>query len=137
MKSRLIKIKSRLVIVAIWLLFFFVLRSNALSRSVLAVGLVWMVLVLPQVRWNHSKSFYIDAHRISRGMTTQEVREIMAPHQELGVYEPLPGEADWLPSVDSYWEDTLVFFHCPLGWTDHCEVIFRRDRVARVNIVKD
>ncbi|HSD83123.1 MAG TPA: hypothetical protein VLG46_04665, partial [Anaerolineae bacterium] len=51
--------------------------------------LVWL-LVLPSVRWNTLKSFYIDCANIQRGMSLAEARKVMAPYVETdnttGVY---------------------------------------------------
>jgi hypothetical protein len=121
---------------------YYVMLVAALVRQpagkwIAGTALVWTLLVLPQVRWNHSKSFYVDARRLRTGMSVAEVRGIMSPHLELGAFEPTREEQGWLPSTPDP-ADALIFLHCPLGWTDHCEV--RMDphgRVRDIHIEKD
>jgi hypothetical protein len=112
------------------------LRSKP-SRVIAAISLLWMLAVLPQLRWNHAKSFYVDARRLARGMTMDEVRAIMDPHMELGVDELSPEERSWVGEAPDP-QDALVFLHCALGWTDHCEVLFdSQGRAREILIVKD
>ena len=55
-------------------------------RFVVFVLVVAWLLVLPSVRWNYLKSFYIDADRLQAGMTLTEAQTIMQPYvqQEIG-----------------------------------------------------
>jgi hypothetical protein len=56
------------------------------ARFVVFMLVVAWLLVLPAVRWNHLKSFYIDADRLQAGMTLTEAQAIMQPYvqQEIG-----------------------------------------------------
>lgn len=122
---------------ATYLAFVWPLLRGKPSRVIAATSLIWMLAVLPQVRWNHAKSFYVDARRLARGMTVDEVRAIMDPHMELGVDELSPEERSWVGATPDP-RDELVFLHCAIGWTDHCEVVLdERGRAREILIVKD
>jgi len=112
------------------------LLRNTPGRVLVAASLLWMLVVLPQVRWDHAKSFYVDARRLARGMTAAEVRAIMEPHMELGVDEFTPEELSWIGETPT--SDRLIFLHCALGWTDHCEVrLDAQGRAREILIEKD
>ncbi|NOT31950.1 MAG: hypothetical protein HOP15_16005 [Planctomycetes bacterium] len=122
---------------------FYLLSTLAFLRwrttRVIAAGSVgWMLVFLPQVRWNEVKSFYVDARRIESGMTASEVRQIMARHMEVGVsYHPTPKEQDWLPRPPDPTKG-MIFLHSVVGWTDHCEVwLDSGGRVRDIHIEKD
>ena len=57
---------------------------------------------------------------------------------ELGVnYHPTVEEQQWLPRAPDP-EEGMIFLHCALGWTDHCEVrLDLRGRVRDIYIEKD
>ena len=108
------------------------------GRAVAGVGLLWMLVILPQVRWNHAKSFYVDARRLELGMNAAEVREIMAPHLEVGrTYQPTSEEQEWgLAAPDP--SERMLFIHCVSGWTDQCEVeLDEQGRARAIHIEKD
>jgi hypothetical protein len=44
---------------------------------------VWLTVLYP-IRWDHLKSFYIDAHSLRAGMSMEEVRQVMSPYVEVG-----------------------------------------------------
>jgi hypothetical protein len=122
---------------AIYLALAWPLLRNMPGRRIAASSLIWMLVVLPQVRWNHAKSFYVDALRLARGMTVDEVRAIMDPHMELGVDELSPEESSWVGEIPDP-REALVFFHCAIGWTDHCKVrLDAAGRARQILIVKD
>jgi len=111
--------------------------GSTASRAIVTASLLWMLAMLPDTRWNHAKSFYVDARRLARGMTVDEVRAIMDPHMELGVDEFTPEELSWIVDAPTS-SDRLIFLHCALGWTDHCEVrLDARGRVRDILIEKD
>jgi hypothetical protein len=47
--------------------------------GVLTLFILWM-LVLPHIRWNHLKAFYIDCHSISRGESRESTYLTMADY---------------------------------------------------------
>jgi hypothetical protein len=113
------------------------LARRPAGKWIAGIALAWMLLVLPQVRWNDVKTFYVDARRLRTGMTVAEVRGIMSPHLELGAFEATREERGWLPITPDP-ADALIFLHSPLGWTDHCEVrLDARGRVSEIGITKD
>jgi hypothetical protein len=118
-----------------WVLFAWPLLLTVRGRAVLGIGLLWMLAILPQVRWNYIKSFYVDARRLEPGMGEVEVREIMAPYLEVGrMYQPTAEEREYWVTLHS----GMLFIHSPEGWTDHCEVELDGLRRARaIHIEKD
>jgi hypothetical protein len=103
------------------------LARRPAGKWIAGVALAWMLLVLPQVRWNHSKSFYVDARRLRTGMSVVEVRGIMATYFEQGA----------LGAV-SHPDDRLVYLPSPDGLADECEVRFdSRGGVRDIVIQKD
>ena len=125
-------------VAAIYLTLALPLLSSKPSRAVVCGSLIWMLALLPQMRWNHAKSFYVDARRLELGMESAEVRKIMAPHLELGAtYHPTSEEQEWLPLPPDP-RYAMIFIHCAIGWTDHCEVrLDAGGRVRNIHIEKD
>lgn len=113
------------------------MRSSAI-RVITACSVIWMLLVLPSVRWNREKSFYVDARRIEFGMTAAQAREIMADYLELGAnFLPTLEEQEWLPlPPDPRYK--IIFLHSAIGWSDHCAVMFdAQGKVRTIRIEKD
>ena len=52
-----------------------------LKTALTGIWLMWLLL-LPSMRWNTLKSFYIDCANIQQGMTLSEARQRMAPYVE-------------------------------------------------------
>jgi hypothetical protein len=127
----------RWLVAGLYLALVGVLLRNRASRVIAGGSALWMLVVLPEVRWDHAKSFYVDVRRLERGMTSAEVREIMAPYLELGVdYHPT-AEEEWLPRAPDP-EEGMIFLHSAIGWTDHCEVrLDPSGRVRDISIEKD
>lgn len=125
-------------VAAVYLTLALPLLSTKSGRTVACGSLIWMLALLPQMRWNHAKSFYVDARRLELGMEAAEVRKIMAPHLELGVtWHPTSEEREWLPLPPDP-RYAMMFIHCAIGWTDHCEVkLDAAGKVRKINIVKD
>jgi hypothetical protein len=107
------------------------------GRAVLGAGLLWMLVILPQVRWNHVKSFYVDARRLELGIGEAEVRESMAAHFEVGrTDQPTAEEQEWC--VPSHPCEEMLFIHSPEDWADRCEVeLDRQGRVRAIHIEKN
>ena len=128
---------QRCIVAAGYVAFTWPLLLSPHGRAVLGIALLWMLVVLPQVRWNHIKSFYVDARRLEPGMQETEVREIMAPYLEVGrTYQPTPEEQDWGLAADP--RENMLFIHSALGWTDHCEVkLDEQGRARAIHIEKD
>lgn len=126
----------RWLVAAGYLAFAWPLLLNLRGRVVAGVAMLWMLGILPQVRWNHVKSFYVDARRLETGMGEADVREIMAPYLEVGrTYQPTAEEQEsWMPPHPS---GGMLFIHSPQGWTDHCEVELDQGRALLIHIEKD
>ena len=123
------------------------LRSRQVQGIVL-ISVIWILVILPYVRWTHEKSFYVDARRISLGMTVGEVRQIMKPYLEVRdgvafdgaghiVYRPTADEEQWMPWLQ-YAGKGAIFLHSVGGWSDNCEVWYGpEERVCSIRIEKD
>lgn len=84
--------------------------------------LVWLLL-LPSVRWNTLKSFYLDCANIQRGMTLVAARQVMAPYVE--VERPMDTYTAYMPGVDETPEEhnsRLIFIPAGTDSADWCVV---------------
>lgn len=90
------------------------LRPRAVFLGLL---LAW-IAILPYVRWDRVKSFFIDAHRLRVGMTTTQVRTIMEPYLEFEY-------------------DDSIKFKPSEGGGDICIVYLEDGRVVRIKIEVD
>lgn len=94
--------------------------------------LVWL-LVLPSVRWNTLKSFYIDCANIQRGMALAQARQMMAPYVE--VERPTDVYSAYLPGVMETSEEhstRLVFIPTEADSADWCVVYPEEHHVKAV-----
>lgn len=117
-------------------------------RAMVAGSVIWALLILPSVRWNHDKSFYVDARSLEIGMSSSEVLQVMKPYLEVRegaafdgegnlIYRPPTEEQQWPPWA-LYPGRGWIFLHSVIGWTDHCEVWFDGEgRVRDIAIEKD
>ncbi len=128
----------RWLLAAVYLMFVAgLVRWSGRGWILVLAACAWTVVVLPRVRWNDGKSFYLDAHRLRIGMTVEQVRELMAPHLELGGNYVRSEDDWWVPTLEEYPPGTLVFFHSPRGWIDHGKVTTHDGVVTAIEIVKD
>lgn len=99
--------------------------------------LVWL-LVLPSVRWNMLKSFYIDCANIQRGMSLAEARKVMAPYVETdnttGVYSAYMPEVPETPTEHS---TRLLFIPTKADSAEWCVVYPEEQQVKTVVISPD
>ena len=133
-----ISYELRLLVAMGYVLFAWPLLLSLQGRVVIGSALLWMLVILPQVRWNYVKAFYVDARRLSVGMEATEVRAIMEPYLELGAtYLPTSEEQKWLPLPPDP-RYAMIFIHSAIGWTDHCEVrLDAGGKVRNIHIEKD
>jgi len=140
---------TRLLGACFYLLSVAIFLRNRWSRVIAASSLTWLLVILPGVRWNYEKSFYVDARSLTSGMAASEVRQIMKPYLEVsegGVlvdgegrvsYRPSGEEQQWQPWAP-YPGKGMIFLHSVIGWTDHCEVrLDPQGRVQDIEIEKD
>jgi hypothetical protein len=90
----------------------------------LGVLLVWIV-ILPYIRWDRTKSFFIDAHQVRVGMTEVQARETMKPYFEFRDRD----------MVSPYGE--RIAFKPNEGGGDSCVVYLKNDKVVRIEIRVD
>ncbi len=109
-------------------------RKTPASLLMIGVIALWTAAILPGVRWNHGKAFYIDAHRIKRGMNVEEVRHLMAPYIDVD-RDLTPKEQEMMlwPKARS---NRMMFLHTTM-FADTCAVHFRDGLVVDVDIQKD
>ena len=143
-----ISYQLRLLFVTFYLIFMAIALRSRQVQAAAACSVIWTLGVLPGIRWNHEKAFYVDARRIEVGMTDARVREIMKPYIEIRrgmaydgdgrvVYRPTGEEQQWEPWTERP-ADVMLFLHSIAGWSDSCEVqLSPNGRVRRIHIEKD
>jgi hypothetical protein len=99
--------------------------------------LVWL-LILPSLRWNTLKSFYIDCANIQRGMTLTEARKVMAPYVEAdnttGVFSAYLPEA---PETPAEHNTRILFIPTAAETAEWCVVYPEEEKVKAVVISPD
>ena len=99
--------------------------------------LVWL-LVLPSVRWNPLKSFYIDCANIQRGMSLVAARQVMAPYVEVDsttdVFSAYMPEVAETPAEHN---TRILFIPTESDAADWCVVYPEEQRVKAVVISPD
>lgn len=105
--------------------------------SLAGVLLAWL-LILPSVRWNTLKSFYIDCAQLRPGMTLAAARQVMAPYVEAdrptGIYTA------YLPGVTETPEEhntRLIFIPTGPDSADWCVVYPEGKQIKAVVISPD
>lgn len=106
-------------------------RERSLGR-VVALGLVVLAcLVLPSVRWNSVKSFYINCKSIRRNSPLSEVHEKMKPYY-------LQRDHRSETSTGESFERAHLTYHPSIDHSaDWCVVYTRAGRVLEVDVVPD
>jgi hypothetical protein len=123
----------------------FALKSRLAAFICSATIFVW-ILGLSPVRWDHLKSFYVDAHSLQPGMTLAEVRTRMSPYLEVGK-SYIPGAdvpagifgAHMLgaPETQAEHVSRILFIPSEEYMADWCVVYPKDGIVARVEIHPD
>lgn len=114
-------------------------RIRAVKRVVVS-SVIWM-LVLPYVRWNEAKAFFVDARRLELGMSASEAREVMRDYLEFGKdYVPTAEERQdvWMPLPPDPRYAIVFLSALPAPeWPDQCEVRFdAQGHVSRIDVEK-
>src|SRR5258706_6315102 len=78
-------------------------RFSLPKLAVLSLLLAWLFVVLPQVRWNMLKGFYVDCHSIRPGSSTESAQRVMSKY--LGPRLGPAGQFVFTPSqqLDADW----------------------------------
>lgn len=108
-----------------------------IKTGLTGILLVWL-LILPSVRWNTLKSFYIDCSNIRHGMTLTEARQVMAPYVEVdrstGVYSAYMPGVDETPTEHS---TRILFIPTKADSADWCVIYPEEQQVKAVVISPD
>jgi hypothetical protein len=97
-------------------------RYWRIKAGLAGVLLAWL-LILPSVRWNMLKSFYIDRARLRPGMTVTAARQVMAPYVE--IERPTDTYTAYMPGVAETPEEhnsRLIFIPEETASADWCVV---------------
>jgi hypothetical protein len=108
-----------------------------IKTGLTGILLVWL-LILPSVRWNTLKSFYIDCANIQRGMTLAAARQVMAPYMETdnttGVFSAYMPEAPETPTEHS---TRILFIPDAANTAEWCVIYPQGEQVQAVVISPD
>jgi hypothetical protein len=112
-------------------------RYWRIKAGLTSVLLAWL-LILPFVRWNTLKSFYIDCAQLRPGMTLTAARQIMATYVE--VERPTGTYAAYMPGVAETPEEhnsRLIFIPEGTDSADWCVVYPEGEQIKAVVISPD
>jgi hypothetical protein len=112
-------------------------RYWPIKTGLTAILLVWLLL-LPSIRWNTLKSFYIDCANIQRGMTIAAARQVMAPYVEADRSTDI--YTAYMPGVTETPEEhntRLIFIPTEADSADWCVVYPEVEKVRAVVISPD
>lgn len=116
-------------IVALAVVGFF--ASSSLGRGLVVVFAVAWALVLPHVRWNPVKAFYLDCGTVEAGMSIGEVRARMLGYHLQNENATTNERAEGLDRAH-------LTFHPSIDRSaDWCLVFLDRDRVVSVQEMRD
>ncbi len=108
-----------------------------LKTVLLGIWLMWLLL-LPSMRWNTLKAFYIDCANIQQGMTLSEVRQRMTPYVEADnatdFFSAYMAEA---PETSAEHNTRILFIPTEVDQADWCVVYPRGQQVKAVVISPD
>lgn len=105
--------------------------SFTVVRASIVVGLAAWMLVLPSIRWNEVKAFYIDCQQIEPGMNVADAHEMMSSYRTQTA-------SDGKSPVGSPLDRPHITFHpSPDHSSDWCVVYVDGDRVTSVEILPD
>lgn len=124
-----------------WLALHMILTRDRASQIVAVLALLWL-FALPYVPWHDVKVFFIDANSLRRGMTVDEVEEIMAAYPVFGPYQ---SETSWRDLPDEPFVELRegsgsgrLEFHA--GWPNSdetCYAVFAEGVVTETRAHKD
>lgn len=119
-----------------------------IQRGAVVALAVWGLAVLPRIRWNELKAFYIDCTDVRPGMTLTEARSRMFRYVEAGrtgiqvgdgtLDHRLPGATVvGVAETDAEHATRILFIPSQQHGADWCLIYPDGDRVARVEIAPD
>jgi len=95
----------------------YLVQPSRLRLVLLSVLVIWIV-ILPHIRWDHTKSFFIDARRLNVEMTIVEAHKIMEPYY-------------------SFKDSDRIFFKPYEGGGDVCIVYLNNSKISKIIIRLD
>ncbi len=108
-----------------------------IKTGLTGILVVWL-LVLPSVRWNTLKSFYIDCANLQHGMTLAAARRVMTPYVEAD--RSIDLYAAYLPGVTETPDEhsaRLIFIPTAADSADWCVVYPDGEQIKAVVINPD
>lgn len=105
--------------------------SLTVVRAGIALALAGWMLVLPSLRWNETKAFYIDCRQIQPGMDASDARAMMSAYR-------LQTASDGREPARSMLDRPHLTFHPSLDRSsDWCVVYMDREQVTGVELLPD